>query len=233
MGAQISNFIYLMEKTASESDSPDPVIPSVSISGASGSVILERLSIAPLYAELVGARKETYPSLMVDLAIVLVCITLIGIVLLSLYHCCKQFQRRHALTETNDSDMPAHDEAMVRRALKVIPLRRISTGENVDEENVCAICIEPFIAKDDVRTLPCEHVFHQACLDPWLLTKPTCPLCKDNVLEHLNIHKEHAVVAEPANTTTTTLFVGSEVMELMDVHTGDTGDVGNHEANAP
>ncbi|KAI9442781.1 aminotransferase class-III-domain-containing protein [Lactarius psammicola] len=35
----------------------------------------------------------------------------------------------------------------------------------------CPICIVDFDDGDDVRVLPCEgkHVFHQACVDPWLL----------------------------------------------------------------
>ncbi|KAI0266996.1 hypothetical protein BC834DRAFT_842719 [Gloeopeniophorella convolvens] len=45
----------------------------------------------------------------------------------------------------------------------------------------CPICIVDFDDGDDVRVLPCEgkHVFHQACVDPWLLElSSSCPICR-------------------------------------------------------
>ena len=40
---------------------------------------------------------------------------------------------------------------------------------------------------DITRLLPCNHHFHQLCIDPWLLDKGTCPLCKMNLLRHYGI----------------------------------------------
>ncbi len=41
----------------------------------------------------------------------------------------------------------------------------------------CSICTEDFTAGEDVRVLPCQHKFHPACIDPWLLNvSGTCPL---------------------------------------------------------
>lgn len=43
----------------------------------------------------------------------------------------------------------------------------------------CAICIDTFEPNDMVRGLICGHVFHQECLDPWLIKrKACCPMCK-------------------------------------------------------
>lgn len=49
----------------------------------------------------------------------------------------------------------------------------------------CPICIVDFEDGDDVRVLPCEgkHVFHQACVDPWLLElSSSCPICRHGTL---------------------------------------------------
>jgi len=52
--------------------------------------------------------------------------------------------------------------------------------ESIGRET-CPICIIDFDDGDDVRVLPCEgkHVFHQACVDPWLLElSSSCPICR-------------------------------------------------------
>jgi hypothetical protein len=43
----------------------------------------------------------------------------------------------------------------------------------------CSICTDDFERGQDVRVLPCDHTFHPACIDPWLLNvSGTCPLCR-------------------------------------------------------
>ncbi|KAF4553703.1 Ring finger domain-containing protein 3 [Elsinoe fawcettii] len=43
----------------------------------------------------------------------------------------------------------------------------------------CSICTEDFEDGQDLRVLPCDHRFHAACVDPWLLNvSGTCPLCR-------------------------------------------------------
>lgn len=45
----------------------------------------------------------------------------------------------------------------------------------------CSICLEHYHPTDLVRELPCEHLYHPACIDPWLGTHGICPLCKQKV----------------------------------------------------
>ena len=44
----------------------------------------------------------------------------------------------------------------------------------------CSICLSQFEAEPArlVRRTPCAHYFHAECIDRWLLTEDTCPLCK-------------------------------------------------------
>ncbi|CAB1351925.1 unnamed protein product [Coregonus sp. 'balchen'] len=51
----------------------------------------------------------------------------------------------------------------------------------------CAVCIEGYKPNDVVRILPCRHLFHKNCVDPWLLDHRTCPMCKMNILKALGI----------------------------------------------
>jgi hypothetical protein len=46
----------------------------------------------------------------------------------------------------------------------------------------CSICTEDFTTGEDVRVLPCQHKYHPACIDPWLLNvSGTCPLCRHDL----------------------------------------------------
>ncbi|KAK1829912.1 hypothetical protein QBC39DRAFT_119652 [Podospora conica] len=58
----------------------------------------------------------------------------------------------------------------------------------------CAICTEDFRPRAWVRRLPCKHIFHAQCIDPWLLEfSKTCPLCRID----LRVQQEMMAIAEP------------------------------------
>lgn len=43
----------------------------------------------------------------------------------------------------------------------------------------CAVCLSPFSPDAELRLLPaCRHAFHADCVDAWLRTTPSCPLCR-------------------------------------------------------
>uniref|UniRef100_A0A0A9GNA3 RING-type E3 ubiquitin transferase n=1 Tax=Arundo donax TaxID=35708 RepID=A0A0A9GNA3_ARUDO len=43
----------------------------------------------------------------------------------------------------------------------------------------CAVCLCEFADDDRLRLLPlCGHAFHAACIDVWLRSSATCPLCR-------------------------------------------------------
>ncbi|XP_072477711.1 E3 ubiquitin-protein ligase RNF149 [Notamacropus eugenii] len=68
--------------------------------------------------------------------------------------------------------------------LQLHTVKRGDKGIDVDAEN-CAVCIENYKPKDIVRILPCKHIFHRTCIDPWLLDHRTCPMCKLDVIKAL------------------------------------------------
>ncbi|XP_031111528.1 E3 ubiquitin-protein ligase ATL4 [Ipomoea triloba] len=46
----------------------------------------------------------------------------------------------------------------------------------------CAVCLSKFETHDQLRLLPlCCHAFHAQCIDSWLSTNQTCPLCRSTV----------------------------------------------------
>ncbi|KAL6609814.1 hypothetical protein ACP70R_039783 [Stipagrostis hirtigluma subsp. patula] len=52
-------------------------------------------------------------------------------------------------------------------------------GENDDQAAECSICITALVAGEKVKELPpCGHCFHPDCVDAWLRSQPSCPLCR-------------------------------------------------------
>lgn len=46
----------------------------------------------------------------------------------------------------------------------------------------CAVCLNEFEDNETLRLLPkCDHVFHPECIDEWLASHTTCPVCRANL----------------------------------------------------
>ncbi|KAL1299173.1 hypothetical protein HN51_043594 [Arachis hypogaea] len=51
--------------------------------------------------------------------------------------------------------------------------------EEDDEDGECAVCLSGVEDEQEVRLLPnCKHSFHVACIDTWLASHSTCPICR-------------------------------------------------------
>nr|XP_023678719.1 E3 ubiquitin-protein ligase RNF165 isoform X1 [Paramormyrops kingsleyae] len=53
--------------------------------------------------------------------------------------------------------------------------------EESDIDEKCTICLSMLEDGEDVRRLPCMHLFHQACVDQWLATSRKCPICRVDI----------------------------------------------------
>lgn len=55
-----------------------------------------------------------------------------------------------------------------------------------DMDHSCMICLTQLQAKDEVRLLSCNHLFHDTCIVPWVLyNNGNCPLCKKTFRDQL------------------------------------------------
>lgn len=52
-------------------------------------------------------------------------------------------------------------------------------AKRIDEK--CTICLCEFLDQDDVRRLPCMHLFHIDCVDRWLQQNKRCPMCRMDI----------------------------------------------------
>lgn len=50
-----------------------------------------------------------------------------------------------------------------------------------ESEAACAVCLGHLQQGEEVRRLPCEHLFHRQCIDSWLGKSLQCPVCRQVV----------------------------------------------------
>jgi len=67
--------------------------------------------------------------------------------------------------------------------IEALPTRKYEGGASAvgDEGSNCQICMEDFVEGDELRTLPCFHLFHAKCVDQWLKVNSICPTCRHKV----------------------------------------------------
>ncbi|KAK6141250.1 hypothetical protein DH2020_025005 [Rehmannia glutinosa] len=56
-----------------------------------------------------------------------------------------------------------------------------STGNSSvqdDDGKRCAVCLEDFESKQFVTLTPCNHMFHEDCIVPWVKSQGKCPVCR-------------------------------------------------------
>lgn len=75
-----------------------------------------------------------------------------------------------------------NDVIMSRRAIhNMNTLYPDATPEELQAaDNVCIICREEMTTAS--KKLPCNHIFHTACLRSWFQRQQTCPTCRLNIL---------------------------------------------------
>jgi len=97
----------------------------------------------------------------------------------------RSIQRYIGILEVIRADLTAIDEEL--NAVRPRPqpglgqnfLRRLRVVKATGEEDAeCTICISGLEKGDEMRLLPCKHIFHRNCLDLWLGEAITCPNCK-------------------------------------------------------
>ncbi|XP_076944971.1 E3 ubiquitin-protein ligase At4g11680-like [Bidens hawaiensis] len=84
-----------------------------------------------------------------------------------------------------------------KRSIRSLPTYRFEGNESgggvvnqrvvSEEDAVCSICLERYENGNELKNLPCNHVFHKDCVEQWLRLNPECPLCKAKTGKRLGI----------------------------------------------
>ncbi|XP_010254259.1 PREDICTED: RING-H2 finger protein ATL46-like [Nelumbo nucifera] len=72
-----------------------------------------------------------------------------------------------------------HDSGLDQAFIDALPVFLYKEIMGLKEPFDCAVCLCEFSEQDKLRLLPmCSHAFHINCIDTWLLSNSTCPLCR-------------------------------------------------------
>ena len=161
-----------------------------------------------------------------DLAVILaatVCSLICMLALKSLLRCVICFRRRMG------ADSYASDEVAIRmantglkkaamKALPIVAYRSVSKlprGLATD----CPICLAEFGEGEKMRVLPnCNHGFHMECIDKWLNSHSSCPVCRHS----LNLVSQNK---KPSGTAPISEAVESNSAMQVVIHTEDSTQV--------
>lgn len=106
-----------------------------------------------------------------------------------------------------------------KRAIGRLQVRTLKRGdeETTSDMHMCAVCIESYKAGEVVTVLTCDHIFHKTCIEPWLLERRTCPMCKCDILKALGVEeqpKEPSDTGSPPDATVITVTGGDAIYEV-------------------
>lgn len=72
-----------------------------------------------------------------------------------------------------------HDSGIDQALIDALPVFIYNAVTGLKEGADCAVCLCEFQSDDRLRLLPsCRHAFHTECIDTWLVSHSTCPLCR-------------------------------------------------------
>lgn len=84
------------------------------------------------------------------------------------------------LFEYDDIDTDEEEESGEERLPVPVLLDVIAGSEGGVWREMCAICWNVFAAGTGVMKLPCDHLFHEECIEAWFARKLNCSMCPRN-----------------------------------------------------
>ncbi|KAF3527141.1 hypothetical protein F2Q69_00049558 [Brassica cretica] len=130
------------------------------------------------------------PSVLVIILILLMTL-LISVSICFLLRCLNRCSSHHSplspsttsssesLRFSNRRVSPETERSSVLDSLPVFKFSSVTRRSSASNSSDCAVCLSKFEPDDQLRLLPlCCHAFHSDCIDIWLVSNQTCPLCR-------------------------------------------------------
>ncbi|XP_008780282.3 RING-H2 finger protein ATL13-like [Phoenix dactylifera] len=112
-----------------------------------------------------------------------------------------------------------HDAGVDQSFIDTLPVFLYKAIIGLKDPFDCAVCLCEFECDDKLRLLPkCSHAFHMECIDTWLLSHSTCPLCRGSLLPDFS----------PSNSCSPLVLVLESGSESSREIAPDRGEPGSH-----
>ncbi|XP_013614751.1 PREDICTED: putative RING-H2 finger protein ATL62, partial [Brassica oleracea var. oleracea] len=78
----------------------------------------------------------------------------------------------------NITELASVNPSILIRSIPVVDF----DPQNFEDGVECIVCLSEFEEGDKAKLLPsCKHWFHAHCIDAWLVSHTTCPICRTRV----------------------------------------------------
>ena len=145
-------------------------------------------------------------------------------------------EQRHAVENSRGASKSCIERNTFPHKFKLIPREKSDKNEENEAADKCTICLcgklklfeflnqnhyfyyfTEFEEDEDVRRLPCMHLFHVPCVDQWLGLNKRCPICRVDIEAQLNA----------AAASVTSLRYGNSHMNKSEASPGASGSSGS------
>ncbi|XP_058092335.1 E3 ubiquitin-protein ligase ATL41-like [Magnolia sinica] len=124
------------------------------------------------------------------IAVISLFFVVVIVIILHIYARCiirRQARRRAMIRQLNMAIADAHRQSqeppktgLEPSVITTLPIFTYKQADRIDDVGVeCTVCLSALEEGEIARILPnCKHMFHVQCIDMWLHSHSTCPICR-------------------------------------------------------
>ncbi|KAK8486430.1 hypothetical protein V6N13_090835 [Hibiscus sabdariffa] len=127
------------------------------------------------------------PSLAIIIVVLIAALFFVGVFAIYIRNCNDVNGTRHGVRPVNGG--PGRSmrgrglEASVIESFPIMVYSEVKDHKIGNGALECAVCLNEFGDDETLRLIPkCDHVFHPECIDAWLASHTTCPVCRANLV---------------------------------------------------
>lgn len=94
-----------------------------------------------------------------------------------------RMRSNHSTFYSSESDDTSRAELGLKKEVReMLPIIVFKESFSV-KDTLCSVCLGEYQAEEKLQQIPaCGHTFHMDCIDHWLSSHATCPLCRQSIL---------------------------------------------------
>ncbi|KAL8261911.1 hypothetical protein R6Q59_025960 [Mikania micrantha] len=126
---------------------------------------------------------DSFDNNMMIILAVLLCALICALGLNSIVRCFFRCGRTIFLGNTRHNEAGTGQNVRTKGKLSEIPVVVYRSEMKIPATD-CPICLGDFSEGETMRILPkCKHLFHVKCIDKWLMSHSSCPICRQLLFE--------------------------------------------------